>query len=291
MSSELTEEETIAVVFDFDDTLAPDSVTRLVKEQEADPEKFWKEEFKQRVQSGFDPTIATLSLLTDETALDGAFDGLTKSDLTSAGKTLDQDISQEVKKLLNDFDEIAGAYEGVTLNSYIISEGLKEVIEATKLSKEFEAVYASELSKDEDGAITGIKRAISFTDKTRYLFEINKGINQSESEENPYKVNNKTPDGERTVPFKNIIYVGDGLTDIPCFSLVQDRNGRAFGVYDPENPSIKQEAVMEIGSPQRTLGSSNKPGYSNNERLGSILRLTLEGMCADKTLDELEVEQ
>lgn len=281
--------ETIAVVFDFDDTLAPDSVTRLVEEQDVDPETFWKEGFTQRVRSGFDPTIATLSLLTNEIALDGSFNELTKSDLTSAGESLDQDIFDGVKGLLADFDEITEAYDGVTVNSYIISEGLKEVIEGTTLTDEFESVYASELSADEDGAITGIKRAISFTDKTRYLFEINKGINQMASEENPYKVNDKTPFSDRAIPFENIIYVGDGLTDIPCFSLVQDRNGRAFGVYDPEDPSVKQEAVSEIGSPQRTLGSSNKPGYTNNDRLGSILRLTVEGMCADKTLDGLEV--
>jgi phosphoserine phosphatase len=285
------ETETIAVVFDFDDTLAPDSVTRLVERQGVDPEIFWKEEFTQRVRNGFDPTIATLSLLTDEAALEGSFGELTKSDLTSAGESLEQDISEGVTELLNDFDEIAEAYDGVTVNTYIISEGLKEVIEATTLADEFEAVYASELSADEEGTITGLKRAISFTDKTRYLFEINKGISQPDSENNPYKVNEKTLYSERTIPFENIVYVGDGLTDIPCFSLVQDRNGRAFGVYDSENRSTKQEAVSEIGSPQRTLGSSNKPSYKNNDRLGSILRLTVEGMCADRTLDELEVEK
>ena len=283
------ETEKIAVIFDFDDTLAPDSVTQLVEERNVESERFWKDKFTQRVRSGFDPTIATLSLLTDEAALDGSFDGLTKSELRSVGESLDQDIFEGVNGLLNDFDDIAEAYDGVTVNPYIISEGLHEAINGTTLVDEFEAVYASELSADEEGSITGIKRAISFTDKTRYLFEINKGISRTESEENPYRVNKRTSRNAPTVPFENIIYVGDGLTDIPCFSLVQDRNGRAFGVYDPENPSIKQEAVSGIGSPQRTLGSSNKPGYTSDDRLGSILRLTVEGMCADKTLDELEV--
>lgn len=285
----MRETETIAVVFDFDDTLAPDSITRLVEYQGVEPETFWKEEVTQRVRNGFDPTIAALSLLTDEKALDGSFDGLTKSDLNAVGESLDSDIFEGVNELLNDFDDIAGTYDGVTVEPYIISEGLQKVIKGTTLASQFEAVYASELTADEHGEITGIKRAISFTDKTRYLFEINKGINQSESVENPYKVNEESARGSRRVPFENIIYVGDGLTDIPCFSLVQDRRGRAFGVYNPDKPSIKQEAVLDIGSPQRTLGSSNKPGYTGEDRLGSILRLTVEGMCADKTLDELEV--
>jgi phosphoserine phosphatase len=283
------ETETIAIVFDFDDTLAPDSVTQLVEERNVGSERFWKDEFTQRVRSGYDPTIATLSLLTDEAVLGGSFGGLTKSELRSVGESLNQETFKGVNGLLNDFDDIAEAYDRVTVNPYIISEGLYEVINGTALADEFEAVYASELSADEEGTITGIKRAISFTDKTRHLFEINKEISRTESEKNPYRVNEKAPRSARTVPFENIIYVGDGLTDIPCFSLVQDRSGRAFGVYDPENPSMKQEAVSKIGSPQRTLGSSNKPGYTSDDRLGSILRLTVEGMCADKTLDELEV--
>lgn len=83
------------------------------------------------------------------------------------------------------------------------------------------------------GPLKYIKRCITFTEKTRYLFEINKRIDPNESKSNPYLMNISFPDAQRRIPFANMIYVGDGITDIPCFSMVQKFKGLAFGVFVP----------------------------------------------------------
>lgn len=92
---------------------------------------------------------------------------------------------------------------------------------------------------------------------------------------------------DRSIPFENMIYIGDGITDIPCFSLVKDRGGRAFGVIDSDEGSAKQRAIRDIGSP-RGASNLNRPRYGESGRLGSLLRLTIEGICTDRTIDELE---
>jgi len=143
------------------------------------------------------------------------------------------------------------------------------------------------LDVDAEGVVTRIQRPISFTDKTRYLYEINKGIPPETAQENPYRVNTQMDPEDRRIPFENMIYIGDGITDIPCFSLVKDRGGRVFGVINSDDGSVKQRAIREIGSPRRA-GNLNRPSYGEGGQLGSLLRLTIEGICTDRAIDQLE---
>lgn len=286
MSAIPPDEEKIAVIFDFDDTIAPDSTTKLLEQYDVSLETFWEDRFLTRVKNGYDPSIAYLSLLVEYTDQGKALEGLTMDDLNGVGSPIE--VFDGLEGLMSDLNEIASGYEGVSVESYIISEGLQSIIEGTDVADEFEAIYGSELA-DEEGEVTGIKRAISFTDKTRYLFEINKGIPQEDTMKNPYLVNKKKEDVERDIPFENMIYIGDGITDIPCFSLIKEKGGRAFGVYAEEMASPKQEVIKELGSPHRTQGSLNEPNYEDDKQLGSLLRLTIEGMCADRTIDGMEV--
>lgn len=285
-----TDQSTIAVIFDFDDTVAPDSTTHLLKSHDVDIREFWMDRFPTRVRKGYDPTIAYQSLLLDCIGQDKPLEGLSNDDLREVGESLGEEIFPGFRDLLDDFDDIASGYPNVNIETYLISEGLQSIIDGTEISNQFEAVYASELA-EEDGVLSEVKRTISFTDKTRYIFEINKGISPEDARNNPYAVNNKVEKSERPVPFENMIYVGDGLTDIPCFSLVKGRGGRVFGVFDTDSQSAKQEAIRDIGSPQRTLGNVNAPRYNEGERLGSLLRLTVEGMCANRTIAGLEALQ
>lgn len=119
-----------------------------------------------------------------------------------------------------------------------------------------------------------IRRCVSFTEKTRYLFEINKGIPQGESSKNPYLVNKAVAESDRRVPFENMIYVGDGLTDIPCFSVVGMGHGFAFGVFDPSEEGKAKRALTEFLEPKRVV-SMHKPAYRSDDELGSILRVTV----------------
>lgn len=278
------EEATLALIFDFDDTIAPDTTTKLLTQNGIDAEQFWKEEFVSRIEDGYDPTVAYLSAIIDKTK-NSELSGLSDEGLRETGQSLDSEVFTGFQSLLEDLQDIASEYDAIEIEFYVISEGLKTIIEATEIAAKLDHVYASEFSKTE-GKVDGIKNAISFTDKTRYLFEINKGIDPTAEPTNPYAVNDRYEESDRRIPFENMIYVGDGLTDVPCFSLIKSRGGRAIGVYDSEYSSPKQEAILEIGAPHRAEGSS--PKYSEDQKLGSLIRLAVEGLCTDRTIDRLE---
>lgn len=277
---------TIAVVFDFDDTLAPDSTTELLVEHGVDIQSFWQDEFPERIDAGYDPTVAYLSALLSHVGESEQLGELRSSDLSTIADSLNEQWKPGIPELFDDLDDIVAEYNDVSIEYYIISEGIESLIEQTMIAQYCDGIYASRLATDEDGVFTGIKRPISFTDKTRHLYEINKGITPAEAMENPFEVNKEIPYEERRVPFENMIYIGDGITDIPCFSLIKDRDGRVFGVVNEEE-SPKQRAVLEVGSPRRA-GNLNEPDYSPEAQLGSLLRLTVEGLCTNNTIDQLE---
>jgi 2-hydroxy-3-keto-5-methylthiopentenyl-1-phosphate phosphatase len=277
----------IGLVFDFDDTLAPDSTTYLLEREGVDAERFWSEEFQSRVQAGYEPTVAYLSVLLDKVGESGPLGELTISDLDSLGDELSDELYPGIPEIFDDVEDIVNDYEDVAIEYYIISEGLKPVIQGTDIADRCEAIYASEVNAGANEVLEGIECPVSFTDKTRYLYEINKGISPDTAQENPYAVNEEIDPENRAVPFENMIYIGDGITDIPCFSLVNDRGGRVFGVTSAEERSAKQQAIIDIGSPIRA-GNLNVPEYGEDGRLGSLLRLTIEGLCTDRTIEELE---
>ncbi|MEZ3116071.1 HAD family hydrolase [Halobaculum sp. MBLA0147] len=282
----MSDSSTLAVVFDFDDTLAPDSTTYLLEENGVDPGTFWSERFENRISDGYDPTVAYLTLLLDLVGEDEPLGTLTESDLRDYGSELDDELYEGVPGLFDDVRAIVAEYDTVDVEFYVVTEALGPIVRGTHVADECEAVYASEVATDENDVVDHVKRPISFTDKTRYLFEINKGIERSAGRDNPFAVNESRDESARAIPFENVIYVGNGMTDIPCFSLVNDRNGHVFAV-SPTSESHKQRAIRDIGSPRRTRHAS-EPAYGTDSRLGSLLRLTIEGLCTERTIDELE---
>ena len=138
----------------------------------------------------------------------------------------------------------------------------------------FDGFYGCQLGEDTRGVIRYVKRCVTFTEKTRYLFEINKGVRPEDSRTKPHLVNNK--DANRRVPFRHMIYVGDGLTDIPCFSLVRKERGRTFGVFSPKK-SAKQ-AFLELLQ-ERRVDSLHSPDYREDADLGSLIRAAVSSLA------------
>src|SRR3546814_7042913 len=112
----------------------------------------------------------------------------------------------------------------VQLEFYLICSGIGDVFRHTPIAHEFTDIWASEFNYGDDGAIEFPRRIVSFTDKTRYLFHIQKGIIGQASRGKPFEVNRKVPEDKLRVPFEQMIFVGDGYTDIPCFSLIRRRS-------------------------------------------------------------------
>ncbi len=135
--------------------------------------------------------------------------------------------------VLSWFDRINeyGEQAGVRIEHYIVSSGIKEIIEGTPIAEKFKKIYACEFMYDYNGTIQWPKFAVNYTAKTQFLFRINKGVLTIDSK-SADKLNQYTPENERRVPFRNMIYIGDGLTDVPCMKLVKSNGGQSIAVYD-----------------------------------------------------------
>lgn len=116
------------------------------------------------------------------------------------------------------------------LEHYIISSGLKEIIEGSAIAKNFKRIYASSYLYTTDGVAEWPAQAINYTNKTQFIFRIAKGF----LEEYDERVNDSMPEENLRIPYENIVYIGDSATDIPCMRLVKSKGGYSVGVYDPE---------------------------------------------------------
>ena len=131
-----------------------------------------------------------------------------------------------------------GAQQGVQVEHYIISSGLREIIEGSSISGEFKEIYASEFYYDENGVPVWPKLAVNFTAKTQFVYRINKGVLDVSDDRT---LNASMPDDSKRVPFTNMIYLGDGLSDVPCMKMMRAYGGQAIAVYqDANRPGVEQ---------------------------------------------------
>lgn len=232
MSNNLKNRNTVAIIFDFDDTLTPDSTSGLLAELGVDVELFWKE-VSILLKENWDPVPAYLFKLLELSKLNHKT-RITKDLLENWGKDLSfyGGALSLYRRLEKHAKEI---FPEAVLEFYIVSSGIGEVVRASKFAKACKEIWACDFHYDKNGEIVFPKNIVSFTDKTRYLFQIAKGIILNDSTGKPFAVNRAVPNSELRIPFEHMIYVGDGYTDIPCFSLVRKQGGIAFGVYDPKH--------------------------------------------------------
>ena len=162
-----------------------------------------------------------------------------------------RDTFQEMGSKVEYFDGVKTWFErinaygekvGVRVEHYIVSSGIKEIIEGTEIARFFKKIYACEFMYDYNGSIQWPKFAVNYTAKTQFLFRINKGVLTIDSK-SANKLNRFTPENERRVPFRNMIYIGDGLTDVPCMKLVKSYGGQSIAVFDQEKGKDAAEAL------------------------------------------------
>ena len=125
-----------------------------------------------------------------------------------------------------------GRSQGVTVEHYVISSGLREIIEGSAISGAFKEIYASEFYYDETGAPVWPKLTVNFTAKTQFVYRINKGVLDVSDDRT---LNASMPDDSKRIPFTNMIYIGDGLSDVPCMKMMRSYGGEAIAVYQEEN--------------------------------------------------------
>lgn len=149
------------------------------------------------------------------------------------------------------------------------------IVRGSSLAQHMTAIWGCRLCGDtDDGPLKYIKRSVSFTEKTRYLFEIYKGLNQANTDRNPFLVNNEVRDISKTIPWCNIIYVGDGLTDVPCFSLVKARHGMALAT-DEKGPRSNQFGEMM----ESRVVALQEAYYSLGRGMGRMIMNVVANKC------------
>jgi len=225
-------QNTIAVVYDYDQTLSPlymqDDV--LFPQFGINPKQFWERCHALVDEGGFDSELAYLKAMLDYLAMDRP----TNEDLRQLGKNLHfyKGVPEVFTELNDEFLGEAHHHHGVHIEHYIVSSGLKALLDGSRLKGLVKAIFGCEFAEDEQGRISFPKRVISHTTKTQYLFRIHKGMLDHHQD-----VNDHMPFELRPVPFPHMIYVGDGPTDVPCFTLMKKYGGHAIAVYNPEDDS------------------------------------------------------
>jgi hypothetical protein len=225
-------QNTIALVYDYDQTLSPyymqDDV--IFPAFGINAEKFW-ERCADLVQvQGYDNELAYMKCLLDYLAMDRPTNQQLKQ--LGAKMRLYKGLPEMFEEFSLDLLEEHHLAAGIHVDHFVVSSGLKVLIEGSQLRPYLRAIFGCEYAEDSEGRISFPKRVISHTQKTQYLFRINKGLLDMAED-----VNDHMPDNARPVPFPNMIYIGDGPTDVPCFTIMKKNGGQAIAVYNPDDPS------------------------------------------------------
>lgn len=216
----------IAICYDFDKTLSPDDMQAqgYIQSVGNDVASFWKESNGLAEKNDMDQNLAYMYTMIQKAY--GKFVFNKKALMTYGAKVqLFPGVSSWFQRIKE-----YGSDKGVIVEHYIISSGLKEMIEGTKVANEFEKIYASSFYYDEDGVAKWPAQVVNYTSKTQFLFRIQKGT----LDVNDPGVNDYCEPENIRIPFRNMIYIGDSDTDIPCMKLVNTNLGHSIGVYNPE---------------------------------------------------------
>jgi 2-hydroxy-3-keto-5-methylthiopentenyl-1-phosphate phosphatase len=183
------------------------------------------------------------------------------------------------------FDRV-GAFAdslGTAVEHYIISSGVKEIIEGGSIAKYFTKIYACEFHYEENGVADWPKAVVNYTTKTQYLFRINKGVQDMSDDES---LNRYTPEEGRRVPFRNMIYIGDGMTDVPCMKLVKVGGGKSIAVYSGRGKENAESLLKD-----ERADFIFRADYSEGSKLEGAVKEILSGMAGANRLADLHAAQ
>jgi hypothetical protein len=266
-------QNTIAIVYDYDQTLSP----TYMQEEAIFPvfgikaSNFWQRCGELVNQQGYDHELAYMKVLLDCLEIDRP----TNAQLRELGSKLNfykglPEMFEEFQTSLLSPDHVA---HGITVEHYIVSSGIKVLIEGSRLAPYIKTIFGCEFATDAHDRITFPKRAISHTQKTQFLFRINKGMLDLNED-----VNDHMDPALRPVPFQNMVYIGDGPTDVPCFTVMRRNGGQAIAVYNPEDPTRTSfKKCYQLS----THADRVKNIAPSDFRAGSHLRLLLEEMVLE----------
>ena len=274
---------TIALIYDFDGTLAAGNMQEydFIPAVGKSNFEFWDEANRLAQQQDADQILTYMALMIHEAQAKGL--SLRREAFQESGKKVEL-----FPGVMEWFDRINkyGEERGVRVLHYINSSGMKEIIEGTPIADKFRKIYACSFLYNVDGIAYWPGVAVNYTNKTQFIFKINKGV---ESVYDTKQVNQYMEEKERPVPFSRMIYVGDGTTDIPCMRLVKNFGGHSIAVYNPKDESKRGEISTLIRD--NRVNHVCPADYSEGKEMDVVVKTIIDKCVADHKLQLLEAEK
>ncbi len=273
----------IALMYDFDKTLCTKDMQEytFIPRIHMEAKTFWEKANVLAEDKKMDKILAYMyTMLVESNKNEQA---VRRENFEECGKNIEY-----FPGVLDWFTRISefGRGEGATIEHYIISSGLKEIIEGSSIGKFFKEIYACEFFYDHNGIAVWPQMVVNFTGKTQYLYRINKGVLDVS---NDAALNEYTPEHKRPIPFQNMIYFGDGMTDVPIMKLVHVNGGRSIGVYPKDNE--KAEAMVKTLCHDGRLDFYTVANYEEDSDLDKLVKRCIHSMVVNHELRILGEEQ
>ena len=265
----------VAICYDFDGTLAPGNMQEygFMNALGTTPDEFWGKSDKLADETKADKNLCyMLTMLREAKAKKIPF---RKEDLARFGKNIP--LFEGVKGYFNRINAYAREH-GIELQHFLLSSGLKEIVSGLPINKEFTKVYACSFMYDENGEAFWPAQVVNYTTKTQYIFRINKGC----LDESDMSVNDRKPDELRDIPFSRIMYIGDGLTDVPCMSMLRQSGGTALAVYTLKG----SKHALKLLNDSR-VDNIAVADYSENSTLDLLIKSWLRKIKAEQDFKNL----
>ena len=269
----------VALIYDFDKTLSPRDMEEysFMPGIGVEPDDFWglcAEFSRQHQMDG----ILTYMYLMQKLAK-GRLE-LTREAMQKLGEAVE--FFPGVESWFDRVNSIGQAC-GVQVEHYIISSGLTEIIRGSAIGRHFKAIFAASFCYDESDHPVWASSAVNYTSKTQYLFRINKGILDVTNDRD---LNAFTPAYKRRVPFSNMIYVGDGLTDVPCMKMTRQKGGYSIAVHAPGCTELADDMLL-----QGRADFSVEADYTENSEIEQVVTLLMRRIRASHELTLRHAEQ
>lgn len=274
----------LAICYDFDGTLAPGNMQErdFIPQIGMNTQEFWSEVRARAREHSADQILIYMKIMLEKAQAAKVPVRIENFQDYGANLTLFDGVfdsrSDNWFKRINNYARSSG----VGLNHFIVSSGIKEMILGTPISNYFRLVYASSFVFDHNGVAQWPALALNYTTKTQYLFRINKG---SLDVWDDSVINAYVEHDDRPVPFSNMIFVGDGLTDIPCFRLLKDLGGHSIAVYEPRKRKAKKQADQLFS--EGRVNFTAPTDYRDGSLIDNIVKKIIDKVAFDTELKKL----
>ena len=286
----IKENRNMAIAYDFDGTLAPGNMQEynFIPDLNMDKGEFWQEANELAKKHDMDEVLAYMHLM------------LIKA--KEKNIPIREEAFMKYGEKITFFEGVESYFERINayaasknmhLEHFIISSGLREFVKGTAIAKHFKTIFASGFEYDENGVACWPALVVNYTNKTQYLFRINKGIYNSYDNT---LINKSMPEDERAVPFSNFIYIGDGETDVPAMKMVNLYGGTTIAVYNPASvatphrPKSSKDICLDLIRQNRAdyIAPTN---YTDGGELDVMLKKIIDKTAMEQDLLHIKYKE